>query len=483
MTTRLLALGLLLPCAAPAAVITAPRLGGSLAVPAFAPPLSAPFLGAPALSAPSLAAPAASDGPRLMLPTVVPALPALTVPDIAAKASLASLAPVAAGAAAGGSAPAGAKSTDESLAAARSLFDGGRAAAPGEGWTLGTLEGDGGVPVHYKSRQGAGGAPARVYAGGLALTESFEPLFARAEKPAGDELFLWTRGHAPSAWLATKNPIDADARDLANAITHAAKTSPGGKVELALHSFGTLVFQRLIQLHEEPAVAAALKALSGSRVFLLHATTHYEGSERRAGREFEQMGQATRAVVDWLDAGDATAELWESAARLNPFLAPAVSAWVAQWNFQRSQLIAMASKSAGDMMRADLAERWDKSVDRIRRAFLKDLAADSKDPGWQEALLRRSSDMFRLEFTPEDAARIKKLGLKLELVHSDGDKLLNWESAKVLFERLGIEAPEKAPPSGTILTDKTGRLRARIVTGDHYFPLKRRDELAAILKP
>src|SRR3990167_8942970 len=98
-------------------------------------------------------------------------------------------------------------------------------------------------------------------------------------------------------------------------------------------------------------------------------------------------------------------------------------------------------------------------------------------------MLRRSSDMFRLEFSLEDAARIRKLGIKLELEHADGDKLLNWESAKVLFERLGIEAPEKAPPSGTVLTDKTGRFRARIVTGDHYFPLKKRDELSKPLKP
>ncbi|MEQ1920146.1 MAG: hypothetical protein ABL955_13200, partial [Elusimicrobiota bacterium] len=195
------------------------------------------------------------------------------------------------------------------------------------------------------------------------------------------------------------------------------------------------------------------------------------------------MGKATRAVIDYLNTGDATSELWESAARLNPFLIPAASAWAAQWGFQRGQLIALAAKDAGAMMRADLKEPWDKAVDHIRKAFLKDLAADTKDAGWQEALLRRSSDMFRLEFSLEDAARIRQLGINLELVHADGDKLLNWDSAKVLFERLGIEAPEKAPPSGTVLTDKTGRFRARIVSGDHYFPLKHRDELAAILKP
>jgi hypothetical protein len=455
-----------------AGVVAAPRLTGALGSFAGVPTLggSAPALAAPSLSAPltlsalSLSAPAKAETPRLMLPTVIPALPALSLPDLAVK-------------------PAEPKSVDKAADASKALFDGGRAAEPGEGWTRGSFEGDGGAAIHYKAREGAGEAPARVYAGGLALNESFEPLFARAEKPAGNELFLWTRGHAPSAWLATKSPLDADARDLARAVVLAAKPSPGGKVELALHSFGTLVFQRMIQLHAEPAVAAALKALAGSRVFLLHATTHFEGSEKKAGPDFERMGQATRAVVDWLNAGDATAELWEATARMNPFLAPAISAWLETWRFQRGQVIALASKDAAAMMLADLKEPWDKAVDHLRKAFIKDIKRDARDPGWQEAMLRRSSDMFRLEFSPEDAAKIHDLDIRLELVHADGDKLLNWESAKVLFERLGIEAPEKAPPSGTILTDKTGKFRARIVSGDHYFPLKKRDELAKLLKP
>lgn len=451
---------------------------------AFAVPASAAVVVAPAAPASlqiQFAAPVIeAERPSLMLPTAVPALPALPGFPSAGLPTplplpLASPAPLAAEAAK--------PALEASAADAKKLFDGGRAATPGKDWTLGVFEGDGGAPVHYKSREGSGRAPARVYAGGLALNESFEPLFARAEKPAGDELFVWTRGHAPSAWRATKNPIDADARDLARAIVVAAENSPRGKVELALHSFGTLVFQRMIQLHAEPAVAAALKALDGSRVFLLHATTHFEGSEKRAGREFEQMGQATRAIVDWLDAGDTAAAAWDAAARMNPFLIPAASAWAAQWNFQREQLISMASKGAADMMRADLKEPWDKAIDHLRKAFLKDLETDTRNPGWQEAMLRRSSDMFRLEFSPGDAAKIHDLNIRLELIHADGDKLLNWESAKALFERLGIEAPKNAPPSGTVLRDKSGRFRARIVTGDHYWPLKKRDELAGILKP
>lgn len=481
MNTILLPLVMAFVPSAHAGVVAAPRLTGSLGglggVAALAAALPRPSLSMPSL--PISASAALPEAPRLTLPTVVPALPAPpslpSLPSMPAMPALSALrdSPIA---------DPRPRQGGDSAADAKALFDGGRAAAPAEGWTLGAFEGDGGAPIHYKTREGAG-APARVYAGGLALTESFEPLFARAEKPAGNELFVWTRGHAPSPWLETKSPLDADARDLARAVIIAAKTSPGGKVELALHSFGTLVFQRMIQLHAEPAVAAALKALSGSRVFMLHATTHFDGSEEKAGPDFERMGKATRAVVDWLDACDATAELWEATARLNPFLAPTVAAWIEAWRFQRGQVIALASKDAAAMMLADLKEPWDKAVDHIRKAFIKDIERDAREPGWQEAMLRRSSDMFRLEFSPEDAARIRTLGIRLELVHSDGDKLLNWESAKVLFERLGIEAPEKAPPSGTVLTDKTGRFRARIVTGDHYWPLKKRDELAKLLKP
>ncbi len=341
-----------------------------------------------------------------------------------------------------------------------------QAGAQFDGWKQGAFKGDGGADIAYASREGGEG-PARVYSGGLALNESFAPVLARPAKPSGNELVLWTRAHPPSGWVPTKNPIDADARDLAAAINLAAVTSPQGKVELALHSFGTLVFQRMIQLHAEPAVKAALEALKDSRVFLLHATTHFEGSERRAGPDFERMGQATRAVVDWLDAGDAMAPWWSPVS--------------AAWRFTRGQVIAAAAKEAAAMMKKDLSEPWP-AFDGIRKRFIKELARDAKDPAWQEAMLRRSSDMFRLEFSPADAARIRELGIKLELVHADGDALLNWESALTLFERLGIRAPKKAPPAGTILTDESGRFRARIVSGDHYWPLKKPGDLAELMK-
>jgi hypothetical protein len=492
-----------------AAVVEAPAVVLSPAVPLLsAPPALAPSLGATGLiptSAPSLAAPLARATPSLAAAAAaspsaaVAALPAAVSasPAAAAQAAAASAVP-ALSAAASPSSPA--RTAAASRAAAPALgslapavasedgsrtFDGSRAAAAApaaSGWSLGSFDSAAGGSAFYKARLAPSGAVPRVYSGGLALNESFDPLFAGQADPARSQFFLWTRGHAPSGWTPTPVVIDADAHDLARMIVAAARQSRSKKVELALHSFGTLVFQRLIQLRGDPEVDQALKLLSGSRVVLLHATTHYTGSEKRAGPDFERMGNATRAFVDWLNAMDAAVAAWKKAVAYNPWLAGLDLLWSAQWDFQRGQLMALASREAAAMMRADLSAPWAAHND-VREGFLKDLARDSSNPGWQESLLRRSSDMFRLEFTAEDVAYIRRLGIRLDLVHATGDQLLNWDSARTLFELLGIESPAAAPAAGTVLTDENGRFRATIVDGDHYFPLKQPEKLAAILDP
>ncbi len=364
-------------------------------------------------------------------------------------------------------------------------FDGAgepRPAPPvGEGWTLDGFTGDEGAAIAYK-RVGSDRKPARVFSGGLALNESFEPLF-RSQKKPGNQYFLWTRGHPPSEWVSTRRPLDADARDLARLILRAAASTRTGRVELVLHSFGTLVFQRMIQLRGEPEVARALDRLDGSRVVLLNATTHYPGSEREAGPEFEQMGTATRAFVDWLDRADDLAAQWERMYKLNPLFSMPVRISLDQWYMQRRKLISLASQGAADMMRKDLREPWPQPFDHVRAELAKMLAHDSRDKGWQEALLRRSRDMFVLDFTPKDVAEIRRRGIYVDLVHAKSDQLLNWASAKALFTVLGIPAPSAAPDEGMVLSDDSGLFRAHVVAGDHYFPLKRWRELARILDP
>ncbi len=441
-------------------------------------PLGAPTVGfpqlppAPALALPRQAAPA--DAPK----PLVPGLPAVPMPNFIPQAARAD-APLE-------DLTGGGRAQFDLAAPAKGAVDvsGARAASPSgpalePGWTLGSFEGDGGLPVSYKRRAGADAtAPARVFSGGLALNESYDTLFA-GRPAARDEYFLWTRAHAPTGWTPTRSPLDADARDLARMLVTAARENASGKTELVLHSFGTLVFQRLLQLRGEPVVDAALATLAGQRVVFLHGTTRYEGSERRAGREFEQMGQATRAFTDWLNTADSMVELWESTARLNPLLGPAVEMWLAQWRVQRRQVLAMASRDAVAMMRQDLAEPWAPELEPHRRRFQAALERDALDPGWQEALLRRSGDMFRLAMTPADVKHLRKLGVQLEMVHARGDKLLNWETARALYDLYGVKSPAELPPAGTVLEGRGAR--AIVVDGDHYWPLKRPGELARLL--
>ncbi len=486
MTLRPLCL-LLLAAPASASRVAVPRLNASVAYPvsgaasyrAGAPTLAAapdapgaPRLAAPALPAVPLAAlallgAAPADGP-VPLPLTL-GLPAAPMPNFIPEAARAD-APL-----------------EEQASEGRTRFDlatshvGVPAPAPviPPGWTQDSFTGEGGAEIHYKSRPGADvSRPARVHAGGLALNESFETLFSRA--PAlGPEHFMWTRAHAPSGWVPTRSPLDADAMDLARMLVLASKTSSSGRTELVLHSFGTLVFQRMLQLRGKPVVDAALASLAGSRVVFLHGTTRYDGSESRAGREFEQMGQATRAFTDWLNAADGMIELWEKTSRLNPFLGPAVDAWLASWRVQREQILALASRDAVNMMRRDLAEPWAPELESARLAAQAALERNARDPRWQEALLRRSGDMFRLEMTPADLERLRKLKVQVAMVHSRGDKLLNWDTARALFDFYGLPAPAEAPAAGTELTGPGAR--ALIVDGDHYWPLKHPDALRRVL--
>ncbi len=368
-----------------------------------------------------------------------------------------------------------------SQGAASAVFAADAPAPAASGWSAASVPSPvDGNEIGVKRKDGDAAKPARVYSGGLALQESFETYFATQKGPPGPQYFLWTRGHPPTAWAPVRSPLDADARDLARVIVAAGASTKTGKVELALHSYGTVVFQRMVQLRGDPEVDRALTLVAGARVFMLNATTHYEGVERRAGPEYERMAAATKQFVGWLDMMDDSAEKWRAAARLNPLLIPQVEAILAGWALQRRAAIALASAQAGAMAKKDLEEQWTGQED-VRRALLAAVERDARDPGWQEALLRRSNDMFLFDFSKDDVKYLRASGVRLELLHSAGDKLLNWEIARAVYDRLGIVSPDKQPEPGATLRDVTGRFRARIVDGDHYFPLKNPRGLAQIL--
>lgn len=352
-----------------------------------------------------------------------------------------------------------------------------------QGWELESFRGDGGLEIFYRRRPGDEkfeGLRPRVFAGGLALNDSFATLLAgrSASRP---EYVLSTRGHAPTGWAPTAHPLDADARDLARLLALAAGTSRSRRVELVLHSFGTLVFQRMLQLRGDPLVDKGLEAVSESKVVFLNGTTRYQGSELRAGAPYALTGQLARGSVDWLDSSDAAAELAASAAQLNPFAAPAAEAWLARYRALRAQSVAMATRGAAAATRRDLQARWSPRLEPQRQLFLERLEREADDAGWQEALLRRSADMFRLDMTQEDVKHLRRLSVDLHIVHGRDDDMINWESARALLELFGLPSPAQAPEPGTILSRGGNRFKAHIVDGDHYWPLKQPDALGRFL--
>lgn len=480
MEAMLLALLLALP--APAQVRTAPvRLP---TVPLFVPTA----LPLPALSAPVLPAAAAP-----VLPSARPSLPSLPVLGAAQPAAVpaavspfgAALSDFAASFTEAGRGP----SALPAAAAAGRFFDGGAAAgAPAarasslpRGFSRGTLRAADGAELAYGVRRPAAEAgPARVFVGGMTLPESFQTYF-EAGPSARTDYVLSLRGLPPSRYAPTRDVYDADARDMARMVVRAAETAPGGKVELALHSYGTLVFQRLLQLKAEPEVARALAALKGQRVVMFAPTTHYGDSETVAGPEYAEMARQVRMFISWLDAGDAYVEQWRALARLNPALIPQVETLAMTWAAQRSAALAMAAKPAADLLKQHLSEPWAPELEGTRRRLLAETRAAAADPGWQEAAMRRANDTSKLQFGPEDAAALKAAGIRLDLVLSRADQLIPWASQRLMPALFGVSLPEAPPAAGTALSDASGQVRVLVLEGDHYLPLKDPAAAAAVL--
>ena len=271
-----------------------------------------------------------------------------------------------------------------------------------------------GSKIQYKERQGASDKPARVFVGGLALAESYEPLFSSGPPQAGSEYFVWLRGQGKTDWTPTQQPLDADARDLAAMISKAAKDSDTGKADLVLHSYATVVFQRMLQLRGEDNIDDALSHIS--HVTMLNANSHAEGGEKLAGPEFVQRAQATKLFVDGLDAYDSQIKLWETTAKVNPFLALQMYGLINTAKFQRSAGLNLAIKEVVDMERKDLAEPWQAKDEPLRKDAQKELENNGRNSAWQEAVIRRSRDVFVLDMKKSDFDYLRNSGIKLDIV-------------------------------------------------------------------
>jgi len=130
-----------------------------------------------------------------------------------------------------------------------------------------------------------------------------------------------------------------------------------------------------------------------------------------------------------------------------------------------------------------LSQPWDPAVDRFRLRLLKAVQGGASRPGWREALLRRSDDTLRLEFTKKDVEFLRRYKMRINLVHARRDTIVPWVNARLLFTLLGIPAPEAVPPAGSVLRDPSGLFQLTVVEGDHMFPVTQPALLGALLAP
>ena len=341
-----------------------------------------------------------------------------------------------------------------------------------------------GAELHYRYRPAGGkaaGVPT-VFIGGIAPDLSYESYF-ETQKPTGDQYFLHLRAHPTSPWTYTQKVLDYDARDLAHMIVLSGRRSGSSRVSLVLHSYGGILFERLLQLRQEPEVRKALGMLAGGRATILDSTTHYGHSEAVMGEQYARLAQVLHNFMSWIDLMDDAADLMRQTARINPLLAPIIQTQLLAWQIQRDRLLAFSTEGGVLPLLNYLKTPWEPAVDHIRLRILHEVEAAASQPGWQEAFLRRSNDVLGLEFTKKDVELLRRLKIHLNLVHARQDHVIPWVSAKVLFDLLGIPVTKDLPPAGSVFTDPSGLFRLTIVESDHMFPLRQPGALASLLAP
>ncbi|MBI2386832.1 MAG: hypothetical protein HYV14_12615 [Elusimicrobia bacterium] len=437
----MLAIALVLSSVSAAAVVRLPAAPTSLAPAA---PVAAPSSLSAGLSPAFVPAPVAAASLSVLPAASAPAAPGLAAPAAAAPA----------------------------------------AAAPGDAFLGGWREtpvasAADGTPLHFETRGPVQAAAPALFVGGLTMADSLRPL--ADARPRRAQAYLRLRGHPPSGWVRGADVLDADARDLARAVIETAARFRSKGVTLVLHSYAGLAFQRMVQLEADPEVDRALALLSRGRVDLVTTTSRRAGDPGSWGPDYQAAAQALSAATGWLDSVDAQTRAFQDAARWNPLLAPVSTIGGAAWEETRARAFAAAVQPFLDTARPHLEHGWSSSRPGTRETLQARAREDARHPDWNEAILRRSLAVGRLDFTPADAQRLRARGVRLLVVVADQDQLLTWPVRRLLLEALGIPSPAAEPPAGAELSDPSGLFVARIVSGDHYLPVKDPGGLAAAL--
>lgn len=358
------------------------------------------------------------------------------------------------------------------------------AAAPAEAFLGGWREAPivsaaDGTALHFETRGPARAAAPVLFVGGLAMADSLRPL--ADARPTQAQAYLRLRGHAPSDWTRGTDVLTDDARDLARAVVETATRFKAKGVTIVLHSYSGMAFQRMAQLESDPEVARALDLLARGRVDLVTTTSRRAGDPGSWGPDYQAAAQALSAATGWMDAVDAQTRALRDASRWNPLLGPVSTLGSAAWEETRAQAFAAAVQPLLSSMRPHLEHGWVSARPGTREALRALGASSAANPDWHEAILRRSLAVGRLDFSPEDAARLRDRGVRVLVIMADEDQLLTWPVRRILLDSLAIPSPAGAPPAGTELSDASGLFAAKIVSGDHYLPVKDPERLAAAL--
>jgi hypothetical protein len=336
--------------------------------------------------------------------------------------------------------------------------------------------------IAYKYRMPYGAKETTVLAGGLALAESFESLFS-AVPSRNNQFFLWFRAMPPSSWVYGRDNFEADARDLARFINLAAEKTGSRRVNLVLHSYSTLVVQKMVQMREDAEIGRALGYLRGAQVLMLNPTTHFKGSEALGGGNYAQTAAIISNFIKWLDMTDNYVDGWNSAAGLVPSMQAPVTFNLAMWEIQRNNALNMTSKQAREMMVDHLTPAWGGGLDPVRESLLGTVKKNVENPRWQETLLRRTDDTAKFDFVAADVAAMRSAGINLDFIYAGEDQLIPWAAERLTVAALfGIPVPEQLPQPGVVFRDQSGLFSLRVVQGDHYFPLKYPAELDKLIR-
>jgi hypothetical protein len=132
------------------------------------------------------------------------------------------------------------------------------------------------------------------------------------------------------------------------------------------------------------------------------------------------------SVAAMMDARKSLADILWDMAKLNPLGIPWTMAWDVLSRMPADMMLSLSAQTISGQIKRALKDPWPPSIEPVRRRILDIVDKSSAWHDWQESTLRRTVEAHTLEFSPGDAARMRDLGLKLDLVIAHDDQVIPW---------------------------------------------------------